>query len=150
IRELDAVVAIALEKEHLYWMERGPWFFQHDADLLANGNLMVFDNLSLGKQSRVVEYNPMTKQEIWEYKGSDDTPLYTIIRGNQQALANGNVLIVESNGSRLLEVNRQQQVVWEYYSTVRAQDFPGGTSYSPVFMNAERYPLEQMLWLKAK
>lgn len=150
IRELDAVVAIDLEQEKLYWMERGPWFFQHDADLLLNGNLMVFDNLSLGKQSRVVEYNPMTKKEVWEYKGSDDKPLYTIIRGSQQPLPNDNVLIVESNGSRLLEVNRQQQVVWEYYSTVRAQDFPGGTSYSPVFMNAERYPLEQMLWLRAK
>ncbi len=147
IRELDAIVAIDLEKESLYWMERGPWFFQHDADLLPNGHLMVFDNVSLGKQSRVLEYDPMTKQEIWQYAGTQDNPLYTIIRGSQQLLANGNVLIVESNGGRLLEVNRQHELVWEYYSPVREQDFVGGVSYSPVFMFAERYSNDQLLWL---
>jgi hypothetical protein len=147
IREIDAVVAIDMENQKLYWMERGPWFFQHDADFLANGNLMVFDNRSLGRQSRVLEYNPMTKKEVWDYKGSDKKPLYSIIRGNQQPLSNGNVLIVESNGSRLLEVNRDKQIIWEYYSPVREQDFSGGIKYSPVFMHAERIYAKDLGWL---
>lgn len=147
IRELDAVMALDQTTETVYWMVRGPWYYQHDSDILENGNLLLFDNLSLGKRSRVIEFDPRLHQVVWQYKGSEELPLYSMIRGAQQALGNGNVLIVESNGSRLLEVNREGQLVWEYYSPVRAQDEGNEQAYAPVFMNAYRYKREQLKFL---
>jgi hypothetical protein len=147
IREIDTIAAISLETKQVYWMLKGPWFYQHDADLLDNGNIMLFDNLSLGKQSRVIEINPQTKQVEWEYKGTEQQPLYSIIRAGQQELENGNVLIYESNASRLLEVNRNKELVWEYYSPIREQDPGSEIKYVPVFMSAERYYKKQLTWL---
>jgi hypothetical protein len=147
LRELDAVVAISMETKQVYWMLKGPWFYQHDADLLENGNMMLFDNRSLGEQSRVIEINPQTQETVWEYKGNEEKPLYSVIRAGQQQLENGNVLIYESNASRLLEVNRDKELVWEYYSPIREQDPGGEIKYAPVFMSAERYYKKQLTWL---
>lgn len=148
IRELDAMISIDLTTEIVNWMLQGPWFYQHDADVLENGNLLIFDNLSLNKQSRVIEYDPRLQQVVWEYKGSEQQPLFSAIRGNQQALSNGNVLICESNASRLLEVNRQGELIWEYYSPQRAQDPGFDIQYAPVIMSAHRYDKSELPFLE--
>ena len=147
LREIDAMITIDLKSESVNWMLHGPWFYQHDPDLLENGNILIFDNLSLDKQSRVIEFDPRSQKVMWEYKGSGDKPLYSAIRGGQQALSNGNVLIYESNGSRVLEVNRDGELVWEYYSTYRAQDAGSDINYAPVIMSAHRYEKEELLFL---
>jgi hypothetical protein len=147
IRELDAILTINLNSESVNWMIHGPWYRQHDPDLLENGNLLIFDNLSLDKQSRVIEFDPRTQKVVWEYKGTNELPLYSVIRGGQQQLSNGNVLIYESNGSRVLEVDRQGELVWEYYSTHRAQDSGSDINYAPVIMSAHRYEKTELPFL---
>ena len=60
--------------------------------------MMVFDNfghLGPGGPSRVVEFDPMTGTEIWAYGGTAAAPLFSSIRSAQQALPNGNVLIID-------------------------------------------------------
>ncbi len=148
LRELDAMIAIDLDSETVNWLIHGPWFYQHDPDILDNGNILLFDNLSLGAQSRVIEYNPQNQKVVWEYKGTEAQPLFSAIRGNQQKLDNGNVLIVESNASRLLEVNMQGELVWEYYSPVRRQDFASSIQYAPAFLSAHRYSFEELEFLQ--
>ena len=44
------------------------------------------------------------------------------MRGDQQRLANGNTLITESEGGRLLEVTRDGEIVWEFINPVRNDD----------------------------
>ena len=40
----------------------------HDATLLANGNVLLFDN-GLGRDwSRVIEVDPFTREIVWEYR----------------------------------------------------------------------------------
>lgn len=123
-RELagGTVALLDVDKKKLVWAARGPWLSQHDADILPSGNIMVFDNRGhfgpYGK-SRIVEVDPATGGIVWQYKGSKGQRLQSLIRSDQQPLANGNVLITESDGGRLLEVTRDGEIVWEYINPVR-------------------------------
>lgn len=148
LRELDSILIVDLKSEAVTGMISGPWHRQHDPDILTNGNILLFDNQSLDYQSRVLEFDPRTQKVIWEYRGTAEQPLYSSIRAGQQLLANGNVFIFESNGSRLLEVNRAGELVWEYYHPVRAHDEGSSRLYAPVIMSAVRYREEELTFIE--
>ena len=122
-RELGAIGVLDLDTEELVWATRGPWIGQHDPDILPSGNILLFDNYGHfdkpGGRSRVLEFDPATMEIVWQYAGTPEQPLDSAIRGSQQRLANGNTLITESNGGRMLEVTRQGEIVWQFVNPVR-------------------------------
>jgi hypothetical protein len=122
-RELGAVAVVDPDGEDLVWAARGPWIGQHDPDLLPNGNILLFDNYGhFAKpegRSRVLEFDPETMAIVWQYAGSPERPLESAIRSSQQRLANGNTLITESSGGRILEVTAAGDVVWQFVNPVR-------------------------------
>jgi hypothetical protein len=123
MRELGAIAILDLADQRLRWAIRGPWVGQHDPDLLPDGHILLFDNsgdYGPGGISRVLEIDPRTQQIVWQYAGDADHPLASMVRSAQQRLANGNTLITESEGGRLLEVTPAGEIVWEYYNPVRA------------------------------
>ncbi|MFA9461130.1 arylsulfotransferase family protein [Thiohalorhabdus methylotrophus] len=139
-RELagGAIALLDLETEKIVWALRGAWLSQHDPDILANGNILLFDNrghFGTGHRSRVVEVDPSTGGIVWSYSGSEKRPMESRLRGAQQRLSNGNTLITESNGGRLLEVTPEGDLVWEYIIPVRAFD---QKSFTPVVSWGER------------
>lgn len=138
-RDIGAVVVLDVESEDIVWALRGPWYGQHDPDILPNGNLLIFDNLGQFDQpsgkSRVLAIDPRTAAIVWQYGGTDDRPLDSEIRADQQRLPNGNTLINESNGGRLLEVTRSGEVVWEYVNPVRRGD---SNEWIPIIAGGER------------
>ncbi|MDN5937594.1 MAG: arylsulfotransferase family protein [Salinisphaera sp.] len=138
-RNINTVAVLDLDSEQIIWAKHGYWLQQHDADLLANGDIMVFDNYGHfvdNNFSRVLEFNPVTMKRTWVYHGSKEHPLYSEIRSAAQRLPNGNTLITESNGGRLLEVTPDDDIVWEYYNPVRATE--DGTVYTPVVSSGLR------------
>lgn len=98
------------------------------------GNILIFDNggpldddIYKDTQghawSRVIEFNPVTKEIVWEYsapamKVSGEqfgyrfffSPFISIA----QRLPNGNTLIDEGACSRIFEVTPEGEIVWEY------------------------------------
>ncbi|NND55336.1 MAG: hypothetical protein HKN56_10250 [Gammaproteobacteria bacterium] len=118
LRNLDVLAVMDLDDTTIKWAARGPWRLQHDADVLDNGNLLLFDNrgdLANGGTSRILEVNPRSLEIVWEYPGAgSDERLYTSFLGSQKRLRNGNTLISESNNGRILEVTPDRDVVWEY------------------------------------
>jgi hypothetical protein len=124
IREPGMITVLDPNTARLVWAIRGPWVAQHDPDLLPNGHILLFDNSGrYGAEgqvtSRVIEFDPHTYGIVWRYVGSDQKPLNSAIRSAQERLPNGNTLITESDGGRLLEVTPNHQVVWEYINPVR-------------------------------
>lgn len=108
----------------------GPYYTvgQHDVHRLANGNLLFFDNGSMGgdyitprSYSRVVEYALDEVNKIatlvWEYRHVPD--IEAICQGSVKRMANGNTLIDWGCASGLFagtivtEVNPSGQVVFE-------------------------------------
>jgi hypothetical protein len=110
------------------------WFQgQHDAQVLPNGNLTLFDNGGRGPQprgqSRALEYEidtgAMEARLVWSYEAD----VYGWFMGNVQRLPNGNTLIGwgGANGDNswpdlepaLTEVTPAGEVVYEAYLPAR-------------------------------
>jgi hypothetical protein len=140
-RELNAIGVLDLKLKRIMWMARGPWIGQHDPDILPNGNIVLFDNYGqfegAGGASRVMEFNPRNMTIVWQYAGDAGNRFDSNIRSEQQRLANGNTLIVESNAGRILEVTPAGRIVWQFVNPVR-----GGAKNEKIAIvsSAERVP----------
>ena len=117
---LDLVCAVDIEKESVYWVESNLWHRQHQPTLLDNGNMLVFDNQGLKKESSVLEIDPTTRKILWSYRGGEDGAFYSETCGSCQRLPNGNTLITESDPGRAFEVTPDKTIVWEYVNPNRA------------------------------
>jgi hypothetical protein len=114
---------------------------QHHAHLIprglpGEGNLLVYDNggaagygapnptsldgVSNAKRdfSRVLELDPVTLEIKWQYPapGPGMGRLYSAFVCSAQRLPNGNTLITEGSGGRIIEVTPEKETVWEYVS----------------------------------
>lgn len=122
-REPSAIGVLDLEQEKLIWAAKAYWAGQHDPQILDNGNVLLFDNRgNFNKpegRSRALEFDPDTMAIVWQYTGTAASPLDSDIRSYAQRLPNGNTLITESNGGRVLEVSPDKDIVWEYVNPVR-------------------------------
>lgn len=127
-RELNLLALVEPATGTLDWAITGPWVAQHDPDLLANGHILLFDNrggLRRSNASRVLEIDPETRAIVWSYEGSLEDPLDSPTRGSQERLPNGNTLITDSWGGRLLEVAPDGHRVWQYWNPGRPEEAPG-------------------------
>lgn len=86
----------------------------HDATLLANGNILLFDNGLNRGWSRIIELNPISKKIVWSYQAQQQKDFHTADRGSNQRLPNGNTLITESDKGHAFEVTRDGRIAWEY------------------------------------
>jgi len=147
-RELHALAVLDPESGAITWALRGPWIGQHDPDILDTGDILLFDNFgnydTASGFSRVIEVDPRTAGITWQYAGTPEAPFVSRIRSDQQRLPDGNTLITESNGGRLLEVTRDGRIVWEFVNPVRGGE---DDAQIPVIAWAERYEPGQLRFL---
>ncbi len=123
MRHMSLLAVLDPKEQEIVWARRGPYEQQHDAEVLANGNLLLFDNgPSAREDSRAIELDPGTLALRWEYAGSEAEPLWSKTCGTVQRLGNGNTLVVESDNGRAIEVTRDGDVVWEFVNANRAGD----------------------------
>jgi outer membrane protein assembly factor BamB len=156
----------------------GPFIGQHHAHMVpkglpGEGNILVFDNggeAGYGSPnpgapygvmyykrgySRVVEFDPITLEIIWEYNAENAgygrsfyNRFFSWYVGSAQRLPNGNTLITEGCHGRIFEVTSEKEIVWEYIHPFTAYRRDEGIKekmedYRYVF-RAFRYPYE---WL---
>ena len=141
------------------------------SDLPGAGNCLVFDNGGIAgygsllpglpghypstyrNYSRVIEFNPMTLEMVWEYKDmvqegdldgdgeikGDERKFYSNLISGAQRLKNGNTLICEGHGGRIFEVTPEKEIVWEYISPYADGRAPRATDPNAVY-RAYRIP----------
>jgi hypothetical protein len=134
--------------------------------LPGEGNVLVFDNGGAGgfgdpnpgapdgtwnalrDSSRVLEFNPVTLELVWEYTArtagfptkGEDARFYSCWESGAQRLPNGNTLITESKCGRVFEVTPDYEIVWEHISPYNLLE-DKGVFFSSVF-RAYRYPYD--------
>ena len=119
-RANSTVVMIERQSGAVYWkLGAPPLSGQHAPHILANGNLLLFDNgphrLDHSfPHSRVLEIEPATKKIVWKYQDAPVWNFYSPRVSNAQRLPNGNTLINEGSFGRFFEVTAGGDVVWEY------------------------------------
>jgi outer membrane protein assembly factor BamB len=87
--------------------------YPNDANFLANGNLLITDR----DNHRVIEVNRSTGEIEWQFgvtdqPGNDDEHLNG--PHNADRLSDGNMIVADSLNYRILEVDPQGDIVWEY------------------------------------
>jgi hypothetical protein len=116
LRSQNTIAIVDVRRRESLWM----WGWeelegQHDATFLPNGNILLFDNGNVERMhSRVLEVDPRTEQIVWEWRAPHPPDFYSEGRGTVQPLANGNVLVGNSNSGEAFEVTRDGDVVWRY------------------------------------
>ena len=136
MRTISALAVLDLEKKKLVSFlrtsvrelpkEHGPpqlfFKYQHEPIVLPGGEMLLFDNAGLENQSTIWQFNLLTREVSWYYRGTDENPFYSEVCGTAQRLPNGNTLITESDNGRAFEVTQDKEVVWEFYNPHRAGD----------------------------
>lgn len=114
---------------------------QHHAHMIpkglpGDGNILVFDNGGFAGYgyfgwpnrfrgySRVIEFNPITLDIVWEYshrnglwpfpRYGEHHKFFSWYISSAQRLPNGNTLITEGALGRIFEITVDKEIVWEY------------------------------------
>ncbi len=162
-RHLDIIGVIDRESGRIVWAW-GPGELDgpHNPTMLRNGHLLIFDNGPERGYSRVIEVDPLTMQIVWAYSGQTDDPGFfsPSISSAQGDLPRGNVFIDEGYNrtttplafllhglryvwyrravsSRLIEVTRDKEIVWECIVTGVGEmtwHVYQATRYSPAYV----------------
>ena len=130
VRHLSRIIKIDYETGDIIWnmgIEFLPgvinfgqnlnFSYQHAIRVLDNRNLMLYDNGNQNNPqlSRCIELelneNESSAEIVWEYVLPDS--IFTASMGECDRLENGNTLITAGRGNYLLEVDNQNNPIWE-------------------------------------
>ena len=153
IRNLSFVAMVSRITGEIIWRSPDGMFdHQHDATLLENGNILVFDNgfdIHSKKDSilktRVVEVNPKTGEIQWEFEGGEVLEkfhFFNAVLGGAQKLNNGNVLITMGIDGELIEVTPDKKIVWNYINPYLLGAPDGGFPINYIFKARRVYENE--------
>jgi hypothetical protein len=131
-RRLNTIGVIDRQTRKMKWDHRDDsWGMQHDCAPLANGNITLFANgcnIATNPFSRVIEFDPRTRQTVWEYRGRPRHTFFSPHISGAQRLASGNTLICEGQWGRIFEVTPECDIIWEYVSPFTGPDLNGDPS----------------------
>ena len=93
----------------------------------------------------MLEIDPVAMKIVWQYTPTeagflapmDCNRFYSPFISSAQRLPNGNTLITEGSGGRLMEVTKDHELVWEYISPYWGKSFRLNMIY-----RAYRYPYD--------
>jgi hypothetical protein len=142
MRNISTVALIDYETKEILWKAGEDIFnFQHDASILENGNLLVFNNRRNQTASSIEQINMLNYERVWQYKSATEQDFHSAVLGSVQRLANGNTLITEGPRGHVFEINSQKDVVWEYFSTFEIAGRESAWPLAPLF-RVEQYSPE--------
>ncbi len=117
MRNIDTIGIIDKETGKIVWAW-GPGVLdkQHIPTLMENRNILIYDNGSGRRNTKILELNPLRGEIVWEYKANPPESFFSNSQGSSQRLPNGNTFIANSNNGILFEVTPDGDTVWEYWN----------------------------------
>lgn len=121
-RHQDELMIIDWPRRQLLWhWGRGVLSGPHDASVLDNGNILVFDNGLSRQSSRVLELNPLAPAQMVQF-APGSSRMFDRVMGSCQRMANGNTLIVDSERGAAIELTPNGAPAWTYEGTQQTPD----------------------------
>lgn len=115
MRHQDAIAIVDWRTKKVVWhWGQGEISGPHDAQVLPNGNILLFDNGVSRKWSRVLELDPVSRRIAWEWHAPERGTFFSLTRGSNQRLANGNTLVADSDSGRAFELAPDGTIAWEF------------------------------------
>lgn len=121
-RHQDDLMVIDWPTRKLLWhWGRGVLSGPHDATVLPDGRVLVFDNGLVRGSSRVLELDPLAPSQLRQF-APGGSGFFDRVMGSCQRLPNGNTLIVHSEGGSAVELAPDGTPVWTYEGTLATPD----------------------------
>jgi hypothetical protein len=117
----------------------------HHPTMLDNGHILIFDNGTQRRYSRVIEIEPVHNDIVWQYTADPPQNFFTEQKGSSQRLPNGNTLICQGDWGRAFEVTPDGEVVWEWKNPAVILD-----RSDPLNTKEYRVALYRMMRLEAR
>ena len=148
-RNIDLLASFDLENQRMTWASYGPWRAQHAPEFFDDGTIAMFDNegnvSKEGGASRILHIDLNNLAVLWEYIGSKNEPFYSPYNGFVQTLGNGNLLATETSAGRIFEIDKNKDIVWEFYVPERLES--KGKKHIPSVFSGHRYAEDQIKFL---
>ncbi len=132
-RELNLLFVIDQETLRVKWWRVGDTQRQHDPDWEPNGKISVLNNRMSRDYSEIVDIDPRTYERTVRLDGRD-FDFYTRIRGEQQRLPDGHLVVTSTRQGRAFEIDSNGHVVLDILNVK-----PGSDTIS--------YMLSDLIWL---
>lgn len=147
LRGRNLVMVIDPVTEQVRWHQVGPWLRQHDPEFRPDGRISIFNNnvyyraayadeqtvLSTPFTTNIMAVDPADGATEVVFGEAPGQQMLSVIRGEHELLDGGGMLITEFDAGRVLEVDDNGRIVWEY---VNAYD----DEYVSEITNAALYP----------
>ncbi len=147
LRNLNQIWVLDGTSHEIKWVSAGPTIGQHDPDFQPDGTISVLDNRPLSPfgapdgypgahgGSRIISIDPASGALHTDVRSTEEAPFYTPYRGKHEVLANGDILIAETDAGRAFEVTPGGEVVWSF---INGWD----TDQTAWILDIGRYPAE--------
>ena len=123
LRHQSMVLLYRPSTDEIIWKGTGPFFHQHDIDILDDHRISIFNNNSksffdtnvVDGHNEVIIYDFKTENYSLYLKDSlINNDVRTITGGRSEILPNGDLFIEEINYGRILYFNVDGSLRWEY------------------------------------
>ncbi len=119
LRNINTILVFDPDNLNIKFIKIGGFVRQHDPDFIDGNTISLFDNNNIGpeefgQQSRIIVMDAVSGDVSTYFSGSKSVPFYTDIMGKHQWLANGNLLVTDSENGRAFELNESQEIIWEF------------------------------------
>ena len=116
-RNVDLIAILDQDTMEIVWTwGPGQVELPHMPTMLPSGNILIYDNGTRRKYSRIIELEPVHGRIVWEYKADPPESFFSHWQGSAQRLPNGNTLICESTKALAFEVTPGGKTVWRFLS----------------------------------
>jgi len=129
LRNQSMVLLYRPETNEIIWKGVGPFFHQHDVDILDNDRISIFNNNSknfvvgdvVDGYNQVIIYDfKINEYSLYLPESLIKNEVRTITQGRSQILTNGDLFIGETNYGRTLYFNPDGSLRWTHVN--RADD----------------------------
>ena len=127
LRTRNLVMVVDPDTREVKWHQIGPWLRQHDPEFRPDGRLSIFNNNVYGTAyddgrtdlatpftTNIMAVDPVSRATAVTYGDTPGQEMLSVIRGKHQLLDADGMLITEFDAGRVLQVDADGQVVWEY------------------------------------
>jgi len=114
-RNVNQIAILKKDTKEILWVwGEGHLDWPHHPTMVQDGNILVFDNGTKRKYTRLLELNPVTLEVEWEYIADPAEDFFTPEKGSAHRFPNGNTLACEGDMGRAFEITRDGEIVWEW------------------------------------
>lgn len=117
MRNLNFVGVLDPDTLVFKWGAHGPWICQHDPDFIEDGRIDIYNNNFGRGRSGIMWTDPATGESGWRFM-TPDSKFYSESQGKMQRLPNGAYLITVRDEGRVIELDADGNLIFEYNNIV--------------------------------